>query len=208
MDADVSSSVIDYPVGVTIANQYFDQYGSFHVVGWATNNSDKPLDSLVVAGVYGADKTVLDASYSFIPLPMKPGAQVAFAVSSFSSLNYNPNQASMVSTSTVQADPWFTYPPTNEFTDLATSGETIQKEGATWTFAGNVTNTSDKGLSGATIVVMVKDAQNNLVTMEYTSISPTAESIAAGETNPYSVVVYLDPKVDAYRLYHHYGGNR
>jgi hypothetical protein len=197
LDADVSNSVIDYPMAVTIANQYFDQYGSFHVVGWATNNSDKSLDSLVVAGIYGADKTVLDASYSFIPLPIKPGAQVAFSISSFSSINYNPNQASLVSTSTVQADPWFTSPPTNEFIDLATSGETIQKDGATWVFTGNVTNSSDKGLSGATVVVMIKNAQNNLVAMEYTSISPTAEAIAAGETNTYSVTVYLDPKADA-----------
>lgn len=196
LDADVTDSVIDYPMGVTISNTYFDQYGSFHVVGWLANNSDKLLDSLAVAGVYGADKTVLDSSYSFIPIPVKPGAKAAFSVSSFSSINYNPNQASLVSTTSIQADPWFTYPPTNAVVDLSASGETITKNGGTWTFDGSVSNTSDKSLSGATVVVMVMDAQNKLIGMEYTSISPSGDAIAPGETNSYSVQVYLDPKAD------------
>jgi hypothetical protein len=41
------------------------------------------------------------------------------------------------------------------------------------------------------------DAQNKLVAMEYTSISPTTDAIAAGETNPYTVSIYLDPKANA-----------
>ena len=180
LDADVTDSVIDYPMGVSISNTYFDQYGSFHVVGWLANNSDKLIDSLVVAGVYGADKTVLDSSYSFVPIPVKPGASVAFSISSFSSINYNPNQASLVNTTTVQADPWFTYPPTSELVDLATTGETISKTDSTWTFDGNVVNTSNKSLSAATVVVMIMDAQNKLIAMEYTSISPTGEAIAPG----------------------------
>jgi hypothetical protein len=196
LDADVSDTVIDYPLGVTISNTYFDQYGSFHVVGWLANNSDKLLDSLVVAGVYGADKTVLDSSYSFVPVPVKPGANAAFSVSSFSSINYNPNQASLVDTTSIQADPWFTYPPTNDVVDLAATGETITKNGATWTFDGSVTNTSDKSLSGATVVVMITDVQNKLIAMEYTSISPSGDAIAPGDSNPYSVSIYLDPKAN------------
>jgi hypothetical protein len=197
LDADVTDSVIDYPLGVTISNTYFDQYGSFHVVGWVANNSDKLLDSLVVAGVYGVDKTVLDSSYSFVPIPVKPGAKAAFGVSSFSSINYNPNQASLVSTTTIQADPWFTYPPTNDVVDLTASGENITKNGATWTFDGSVVNTSNKSLSGATVVVMIMDAQNKLVSMEYTSISPSGDAIAAGDTNTYSISVYLDPSANS-----------
>jgi len=37
------------------------------------------------------------------------------------------------------------------------------------------------------------DAQNKLVAMEYTSISPTGTAIAPGDSNPYSVSIYLDP---------------
>jgi len=195
-DVDITDSVVDYPVGVTISNSYFDQYKSFHVVGWVTNNSDQPLDSLVVAGLYGADNTVLDASYAFVPVPMKPGAAAPFSISSFASINYNSNQAALVSTSTIQADTGFTNSPTNEFVDLTTTGETVQRDGLTWIFDGSVTNNSDKGLSGITVMVMVMDAQNKLIAMEYTSISPTSDAIAAGETNTYSVSVYLDPAIN------------
>ncbi len=196
LDADITDSVIDYPMGVTISNTYFDQYGSFHVVGWLANNSDKLLDSLVVAGIYGADKTVLDASYSFVPLPVKPGSSAAFSVSSFSSVNYNKNQASLVSTTSVQADPWFTSPHTSDVVDLTASGETITKNGATWSFDGSVTNSSGKNLSGATVVIMIMDSQNKLVAMEYTSISPSGDAIAPGDTNSYTISVYLDPTAD------------
>jgi hypothetical protein len=73
----------------------------------------------------------------------------------------------------------------------------VQKDGATWTFNGNIINTSDKSLSGATVVVMVIDAQNKLVAMQYTSIFPNGDAIEPGETNAYSVSVDLDPAADA-----------
>ncbi len=196
-DADVNDSVTDYPMDIKVTNLYFDYYGSAHLVGWITNHSDQPLDSLVVAGLYAADKTVLDSSYSWVPVPVKPGAGAPFSISSFGSVNFNSNQASLVNTSSAQADPWFTTPPTNELVDLSATGETVQKNGTTWTFDGSVTNSSGKSLSGATVVVMVMDAQNKLVAMEYTSISPTGDAIAAGETNTYSVSISLDPAADA-----------
>jgi hypothetical protein len=196
-DADVVNNVTDYPIGLSVTNSYFDQYGSFHVVGWITNNYDKALDSMVVAGVFAQDKTVLDSSYAFVPIPMKPGVATPFSVSSFSSINYNHDQAALVSSYSAQADPWSTTPTSFEFVDLSPSGESGQKDGATWTIDGNVINTSGKNLSGVTVVVMIKDAQNQLVAMEYTSILPEGDAITEGETSSYSVPVYLDPVIDS-----------
>jgi len=196
-DSDVSDNVTDYPMVVQVTNSYLDQYGSVHLVGWITNNSDQPLDTLVVAGLYAADGTVLDADYSFLPVPMKPGAASPFNISSFGSVNYNPDQAALLDTYTVQPDTGFTSTPYDEFIDLSAPGESVQKEGATWTFNGTVTNTSGKSLSSITVLAMVMDAQNNLIAMEYTTIYPTGDAIAAGETNTYSVSVYLDPAADA-----------
>jgi hypothetical protein len=102
-----------------------------------------------------------------------------------------------VSTYSAQADTWFTYPPSYEFVDLAATGETVQKDGATWTLSGSVINSSDKTLSSITVVVMIMDAQNKLVAMDYTTIYPTGDAIAASETNTYSVSVYLDPAADS-----------
>jgi hypothetical protein len=196
-DAVVTDKVTDYPMDVKVTNSYYDQYGSAHLVGWITNNSDQPLDSLVVAGLYAADGTVLDASYAFVPVPMKPGAATPFNISSFGSVNYSKDQASLEKSYSAQTDTGFTSPPSSEFVDLTATGETVQKDGSTWTFSGIVSNTSGKNLSGSTVVVMVMDAQNKLVAMEYTSIYPTGDAIAGGEMNTYIVSVYLDPAVDA-----------
>ena len=196
-DADVIDNVTDYPIDVIVTSVYFDQYGSAHLIGWITNNSNQSLDSLVVGGLYSADGTVLDSSYAFVPVPIKPGAAAPFSISSFGSVNYNPSQASLVTTSSAQFDSWFTSPSSSEFVDLTATGETMRKDAATWTFSGNFINTSGRDLSYATVVVMVMDIQNKLIAMEYASISPTGQAIVSGETNPYSVTVYLDPAADA-----------
>lgn len=195
-DADVTDSVTDYSMDVKITNIYFDQYGSAHLIGVMTNNSDQPLESMVVGGLYGADGTVLDSNYAFVPVPIRAGASAPFSISSFGSVSYNPNLASLVATGSAQFDPWFTSPPTSEFVDLIATDETVQKEGASWTFNGSFINSSGKNLSYATVEVIVLDSQNKLVAMEYASISPTGEAIAPGETSIYSVTIYLDPSVD------------
>ncbi len=97
----------------------------------------------------------------------------------------------------MQVDPYFISPVSSEFVDLNADTETPQKDGATWIINGSVTNTSGKSLSSVTVMVMVMDAQNKLVTMEYTSINPTGDAIATSEQNPYSVSVYLNPAADA-----------
>jgi hypothetical protein len=196
-DADNLESVTDYPMAVTLTNGYFDQYGSFHVVGWLENGSTSTLNSLMVAGLYADDNTTLDASYSFIAVPIRASAKVAFNISSFSNVDYNQAEAARLSTYTAQADPWFTYPPVSEPVDLSDIGGAVKKDGATLTFSGNVTNTSGQSLTSFTVVAMVMDASNNLVAVGYTTVYPTGEAIAAGDSNEYSVTVELDPNVDA-----------
>ena len=196
LDGDAIDSVTDYPIDVKVTNTFFDQNGSAHLVGWVTNNSGEPLDSLVVGGLYGVDGTVMDASYSFVPVPMKPGVATPFSISSFGRSNYSPDQAALVKTSSAQMDNGFTSSTPYEIVDLKTSGEALQNDGATWTFSGNVDNTSGKSLSGITVVAMVMDSEGKLVAMEYTSVFPTGDAIAPDETNPFSVIVYLDPGVD------------
>jgi hypothetical protein len=196
-DVDVTENVIDFPMEISISNGYSDQYGSYHVVGWITNNSDQPLDTLVVAGLYSSDTTVLDSSYAFVPVPVIPGGTAPFNVSSFDGVNGNQDQISIVSTFSAQFDNWFTSPSLYDFVELSATGETVQKDGSSWTFNGTVTNSSDKSLSRITVMVKVMDSQNNLVAMEYSTIYPAVEAIAAGETSSYSVSVDLDPAVDA-----------
>jgi hypothetical protein len=195
-DADATDSANDFPLLVAVSNLYFDQFGSVHLIGWITNNSNQALDSLVIASLDSEDGTVLDSGYAFIPVPMKPGSSVPFSVSSFGNVNNNSEQANLVKSASAQVDPWFTTPSMLEIVDLPISGETIEKTGATWIVNGSVPNTSGKDLSGATVVIMLKDPQNSLVAMEYTTISPIGDSIVTGETLPYSVSIFLDPTTD------------
>jgi len=196
-DTDIIDNASHYPVTTNITNGYLDQYGAEHIVGWVTNHSNQPLSSLVVAGLYDQAGTGLDASYSNVAIPLKGGGAVPFSVSTFGNVDNNPTQAVRVRTFTVQVDPGKTIPPSYEFVELASSGETVQKDGATWTVNGSITNTSNQKLSSATVVVAVMDAQNNLVAMESAAIFPSGDGIAAGETDSYSVSIYLDPSVDA-----------
>jgi hypothetical protein len=196
-DADVTDSVISYPFQLNIANRYFDQDGSARIVGWITNNSTETLNySHLIAGLYAADGTVLDAGNSIVPFPVRPGATAPFYFSEFGIVNHDPGQAALVQTSSIQVDPYYISPIFIEFVNLIATPETDQKDGATWTFSGSVTNTSGRSLSNATVVVMIMDAQNKLVAMEYTSIYPTGDAIAANDTNTYSVSVHLNPVAD------------
>lgn len=196
-DTDVIDSANLFPVTTNITNGYLDQYGAQHIVGWVTNRSNQSLTSLVVAGLYDQAGIALDASYSNLAIPLKAGEAIPFSISTFGNVDNNPAQAAQVRTFTVQVDPGNTIPLNYEFTELAASGETIQKDGATWTINGSVTNTSNQKLSSATVVVAVMDAQNNLVAMESTAIFSSGDAIDAGETDPYSVPIYLDPSMDA-----------
>jgi len=196
-DADVVDNASTYPVTVVITNGYLDQYGSQHIVGWVTNNSDKPLNTLVVAGLYAQNGNVLDSGFSYLPIPVKASASVPFSVSSFNNVDYNPAQAALVRTFSAQVDPGSTNPPNDEYVELKASGETVQKDGAIWTINGSITNTSDKNLGSATVIVSVLDNQNNLVAMEFTTVFSSGAAIAAGETDTYSVSISLDPNIDS-----------
>lgn len=195
-DAEIATDVTDYDVRVEVTNSYFDAYRSVHLVGFVTNHADQPLHSMVVAGLYAEDGTCLDANYAFLPIALQPGKSVPFDVSYFGNVNYNDGQAALVSTYTVQIDPWNTYPPFQPSVDLTGSGETVQKDSGTWTVSGNFTNSSTKNVNGVMAVVMVYDAQNNLVAVGFNYSNPSGDFYAPGSGDTYNVYIFLDPTAD------------
>jgi hypothetical protein len=195
-DADIATDVTDYSLQVEVTNSYFDEYGSVHIVGLVTNNADQALSSLVVAGLFAQDGICLDADYTFLPYAIQPGMSVPFDASYFGNVNYSDAQAALLDSYTVQVDPWNTYPPYYTSVNLTSSGETVQKDGSYWTVDGNFTNTSDKNLSGVTVVVSVYDSQNTLVATGYTYVYPDGDSYIAGSGDTYEVSLYLDPAAD------------
>jgi len=197
VDADVIDAPTEYPIKVELPNNYLDSWGDFHVVALLTNTGSDNLHTLVIAGLYADDSTVLDADWTFAPIVLGPGEIVPVDVSSFSSVNYSDTQAGRVSSFTVQTDPYSTYPTTYEVVALTSKNDKAQKNSDSWTITGDVTNTSAQKLSSETVVVAIYDGGGNLVATDYAYISPTGDSIASGETNSYEVTIYLDPNVDA-----------
>ncbi len=196
-DADTAQAPQDYPVAVNVTNSYFDQTGAYHLVGIAANNSASALNLLLVAGLYAQDGTVLDAAYSFYKIAVGPGKNMPFDISYFGSVNSIPAQASRVRTFTVQVDPSRTAPPPAQSMALTAVGEQVQRNGAAWTFSGSVTNTTNQNLSGVTVIVMVMDAQKDLVATNSSYILPTEGTIAPNGAVSYHVLVSLDPTIDS-----------
>lgn len=195
-DADVETAITDYPLGVEVTNSYYDEYGSAHLVGTVTNNSDTALSSLIVAGLYAEDGTVLDASYSFLPATIQPRLAIPFDISYFNSVNWNEEQAALVDHYSVQYDPWNTFPPGSASVSLTPSGETIQKEGTTWTVSGSFTNTTSQDLSGVTIMVSIYDANTTLVAMGYAYSYPVGDAYLPGDSGTYEIIIYLAPDME------------
>jgi len=167
VDADLIDEPTDYAIKVELPNNYFDGYNDFHVIALLTNNSNENLNTLVVAGLYAQDNTVLDADWSFAPIILGPGESLPIDISSFSSVNYSDIQAGRVDTFTVQVDPYSTYPAMYDIVALASKNEQVQKESDSWTINGEVTNTSSQRLNNETVVAAIYDGQGNLVVTGY-----------------------------------------
>jgi len=196
-DADVLSNVETSLLTTTITNGYVDQNGAQHVVGWVLNHSNQALTARIVSGLYGESGNVLDAGYSNTATSIPAGGSIPFNIINFSYVDNNRTQASQVRTFTSQVDPADVNPVNNKISILEASAETLQKDGASWTVNGTITNTSDQNMNSIIVVVSIMDALNNLVATDYTTIFPTNSVISPGETNAYSVLIYLDPTIDS-----------
>ncbi len=193
-DADEVDPADSYDVTTETQNNYFDTYDGFHLAGVVTNNSDEVLSISLVAGLYAADDTVMDADTLFLFLG--PGESLPYSFDYFYSVNTIQEQADALDHYTVQVDPDSTYPTSFEFVALETAnGEGTHGGDQVWTFTGEVTNTSDKPLSSFTVVIGIYDGEA-LVATYWTSVYPEGDAMAPGGTLPYEVTVYLDPGVD------------
>jgi len=201
VDAKVTDPEDDKQVTVTVSNAYADGSGGFHLVGTLLNNGTETLTANLVAGLYGADKKVMDAESTGAPLYLTPGVALPFNLDSFSSLNFDPDRIKLVDTYTVQIDPYWTFAVSTEPVTLKTSGDKQADQGdGRWTITGNIANSSGKALSSETVVVAAADAQGKVVGVGTGSVFPDGDSIAAGHTDPYSVDIYFAPDVDVTQL--------
>ncbi len=188
-----------YDVEVNIVKDYFDDYGHYHLVGTVKNNSGDMLHVALVGGLYDKDGVVLDADSEGLLLDLPGGETLPYDLSGFYSLNENKDIADLLDHYTVQIDPYGTYQSLFEVVTLKSTGDTVEKDGATWTIKGEITNDSGKALTSETVVAAVYDAQGKEVGLDWDFVFPpeNAEEIAANANLPYEISIDLDPKEDA-----------
>jgi hypothetical protein len=196
LDAEAVDPIDEYAISVKIANNYQDENKTAHVVGTVTNNSSVVLSTLVVAGLYAADGTVLDAYSSRTPVHVDPGETVPFDITAFSNVNNNAAQASRIDHITVQIDSDSTFETSIESVLMETTNDNANKNGSNWTVTGQVKNSAQKSLSSETVVVMVYDASGALIAVNWDDLFPTGDSYANGDVASYTVDIYFDPNVD------------
>jgi hypothetical protein len=198
-DADEVDSLDTFDITLDPQNNYFDTFDSLHLVGLLTNNSDEVLSISLVAGIFADDDTVVDADTWTSPFYLEPGATLPYSFDYFSHVNRSADAANQAARSVVQVDPYWTSPTSFEVVTLETENDSGDLDGSDsdqiWRFTGDVTNTSDKELSSLVVVVGVFDG-DTLVATSWTSVYPSGDSIAPGDTNPYELTIYLDPAVD------------
>jgi hypothetical protein len=196
-DVEAIDQPAQYDITISLVNNYFDNYGDFHIIGTVANNTDTYLTTRLVAGLYDSAGNVIDADYASLPIVLVPGEIGApFDISYFSSVNWNDDVAAMLDTFTVQVDWYSTYEPYYDVVELETADDTYDQDGSTLTFTGNVTNTSTQNLSGMTVLLYIVDKDGNVVAVNSTYLWPEGDSIAPNATLPYEITIYGDPSVE------------
>jgi hypothetical protein len=186
-----------YAVEIEITNHYFDNSGTFHIIGNATNNSSDTLTTQIVAGLYDKDGIVLDAYSTSSPVNLAPGEVMPYDVSTFANVNNNTDEAKRLDHFTVQIDDYFTFPSSIETVALKSTNDKVAKDDTNmeWTITGQVANSTAKNLSGEIVMAQVFDSDGKLVAVNYSWITPSGDSLAPGDVSSYNVVVPLDSTI-------------
>jgi hypothetical protein len=195
----VTDETYNYDLSVSLTNSYFDEYGSFHVVGTLENRGLQPTYAELVTGLYDANGIVLDADSFNENYSIEPGMTVPFDSTYFTIVGSNEDYANRVDHYTVQIDPYWTMEPYYDLVTLKTIQITDTIDGSFWSFTGEITNDSGKDC-GSAILVVAAYAGETLVAVNTTSIFPQDDSIAPGDAEPFDLTLYLEPGVDASTL--------
>jgi len=192
-EAEATTVPTDYSVEINMTNTYFDASGQYHVVGTATNHADAALFTLIFAGIYAQDGTVLDAFAVEAYLPAAPGQAVPFEITNFYPISKLPDQRARVNNVSLQVLPVSTHVYTVDKLELTSPDEIVEiYSGSTLIFNGSFTNTTDKAVANPILVAALYDQAHKLVAAHMGYLS----GMAPGAKTGYAFGIPLDPSVD------------
>ncbi len=166
-----------------------------HVVGSVTNQAKDTIELYLLAGLYAADGTVLDAEVINLPYALQPGQSVPYSLNSFNGVDHVAGQAAKIAQTRV----WVTTAMPNnnyEYVSLKTENDQQEQAEGVWSFSGEVTNSSDKTLSWATVVVALYDPQGRLLAAGKTDVYGATGLIEPKSTTPYELDLNLPAELD------------
>ncbi len=181
---------------VSIKNNYLDDYSSVHLAAVVTNSGDTVLSVGLVAGVYAADGTVLDAAYTSVQIYIGPGESVPVNFDNFYTINGDDDLIAEIDSFTVQFDPYWTYESSSEVEALETANETSENSDGYVTFTGDVVNSSTSDISSATVLLALLDPDGNVYTSGWTGAYPEDGTLSPGETVEFQLSLYLPADLD------------
>ncbi|HNT53855.1 MAG TPA: hypothetical protein PKG95_04030 [Anaerolineaceae bacterium] len=198
IDADEYASDDPIPLFFEFSTPYFDDYGTFHIVGTYENQGSDTYYTSLLAGLYNEQGLVVDASNASFPLYLKPGDVIPFDISLWNVVNYDDDLAATVTRYTVQSDPYWTYTVDYDLVELTNVTLTKdERSSGQISLGGDLVNDSGKELYNATVLGYLTDASGNLVAVATAYVFPDGDSIAAGDTNDFEMTFWLDPTIDA-----------
>ena len=194
-DVEVSDPEDYYELTFSPLNYYIDVYGSFHLVGEVTNNSEEILGIELIAAIFDSnrednpDALAIDAASTSPPIyGVAPGETVPFDFDFWGPLNYKTGSTDLVEYYAIRWDPYWTWTSSTEYVPLSTNNDIHEFDDYGGEFTGQVVNDTDAAVDGAVIIVNLYSKETGeLVITGYDSIY---DPIEAGDTAIYEV--YLD----------------
>lgn len=173
---------------------YLDEEGYTHLVGSVTNKAEGTVEVLILAGLYAADGTVLDADSAYLPYALEPGQSVPYHFNNFSGVDNVLDQSDKLDQAKVRVVSALSN--SYKHVSLESRNETQEQTGGSWHFSGEAVNNSGQRLSWATVVVAVYDHQGQLLATEDTDVYGENSIIEPQEATAYQLDLDMPASVD------------
>lgn len=177
---------------------YLDEAGYTHVVGSVTNKADEAVEVLILAGLYAADGTVLDADSAYLPYALEPGQSVPYHFNHFSGVDNVLGQSDKLDQAKVRVVSALAN--NYEHVSLESRNTTQEQMGGNWHFSGEAVNNSGQRLSWATVVVAVYDQQGQLLATSDTDIYGENSIIEPQEATAYQLDLDMPAGIDPAKI--------
>ncbi|HUF37344.1 MAG TPA: FxLYD domain-containing protein [Anaerolineales bacterium] len=178
------------PFGLTISNayDYVDTFDGLHLVGEVTNDGSLALNVNLVAAIYAADGTVLDASEISLPINvLPPGESLPYDFDFWGPLNNTAGLLAQADSYVIQVDAYWTWETTTELFTLSKQNEVNEFDEFGGEFNGQVVNDSGGPVDYITIVIFLRDlATGQVVASGYDFIF---DEVPDGGTADYTVFI-------------------